>query len=339
MGNTYQAVQWNKIKKQYDGVMISFILIFLIVFVVFHFIFRPNISIETLLIRAFGILAIVLLHVILSIGPLARISSRFKILLYNRRHLGVTMFIMAAVHGGIGIGQFHALGNENPIVSIFTSNTDYNSLRDFPFQTLGFVALIILFLMAATSHDFWLKNLSPRVWKSLHMMVYGAYVLIILHVALGALQDERSTTLLELLLFGVVVISGLHILAGALSTSKKTDNAEWVEVGIPDDIPDNSAVTIRIDDKKIAIFKYDNQLSAVSNYCRHQGGPLGEGGVVDGCITCPWHGFQYYPNNGCAPPPFEEKLETYLIKLENDKIFLDPRGFKAGTAVEPLKIK
>lgn len=28
---------------------------------------------------------------------------------------------------------------------------------------LGLLALVILFLMAATSHDFWLKNLSPGV--------------------------------------------------------------------------------------------------------------------------------------------------------------------------------
>ena len=29
-------------------------------------------------------------------------------------------------------------------------------------------------------------------------------------------------------------------------------------------------------------------------------GPLGEGKIVDGCITCPWHGFQYRPQDGCT---------------------------------------
>jgi nitrite reductase/ring-hydroxylating ferredoxin subunit len=29
-----------------------------------------------------------------------------------------------------------------------------------------------------------------------------------------------------------------------------------------------------------------------------QNGPLGEGRIVDGCITCPWHGYQYRPDTG-----------------------------------------
>jgi hypothetical protein len=29
---------------------------------------------------------------------------------------------------------------------------------------------------------------------------------------------------------------------------------------------------------------------------------LGEGKIVDGCITCPWHGYQYRPADGVAGP-------------------------------------
>ena len=43
--------------------------------------------------------------------------------------------------------------------------------------------------MAATSHDFWLLMLTPRSWKALHMAVYVAYALVVMHVALGYLQD------------------------------------------------------------------------------------------------------------------------------------------------------
>ena len=44
--------------------------------------------------------------------------------------------------------------------------------------------------MAATSHDFWLHNLTAPVWKTLHMGVYVAYALIVLHVIFGVLQGE-----------------------------------------------------------------------------------------------------------------------------------------------------
>lgn len=39
--------------------------------------------------------------------------------------------------------------------------------------------------MAATSHDFWLKNLTAPVWKRLHMLVYAAYALLLAHLLLG----------------------------------------------------------------------------------------------------------------------------------------------------------
>ena len=55
--------------------------------------------------------------------------------------------------------QFHALGDVNPLVSVLVANTRYDSVAQFPFEALGLVALVILFAMAATSHDFWLANL------------------------------------------------------------------------------------------------------------------------------------------------------------------------------------
>jgi len=63
--------------------------------------------------------------------------------------------------------SFHALATSIPRECV-VSNQRYDSLADFPFQPLGFFALLILFLMAATSHDFWLHNLSAAVWKRSH---------------------------------------------------------------------------------------------------------------------------------------------------------------------------
>src|SRR5690349_3591011 len=190
MGIEYRAVQWNRQKRIYDLVLAASVGLFLISFGVLTKIRFPYVTDEIMLMRAFGTGALLLLHVILSIGPLCRLNPKFLPLLYNRRHLGVTMFSLALVHGSFGIFQFHALSNTNPFVSLFTSNTNYNSLAAFPFQALGFLALVIFFLMAVTSHDFWLHNLSPRVWKTLHMFVYLAYLLVVMHVMLGVIQFE-----------------------------------------------------------------------------------------------------------------------------------------------------
>src|SRR5437763_1985900 len=81
---------------------------------------------------------LLLRHIILVIGPLCRLDRRFLPLLYNRRHLGVTMFFLALAHGAFSLAQFHALGDVNPLVSLWTSNTQFASVADFPFQALGF---------------------------------------------------------------------------------------------------------------------------------------------------------------------------------------------------------
>lgn len=341
MGVNYQTVLWNGQKKVYDRLILGFVLSYLILFVAITAITNPETTPETLIIRSFGSLAVLMLHVILMIGPLSRLNKKFLPFLYNRRHLGVSMFLVAAVHGIFSIIQFHSLGNVSPITSLFTSNMDYGSLTNFPFQVLGFFALLILFLMASTSHDFWLANLGARTWKTLHMMVYLAYVLVILHVFLGAFQQETSPLLLSTLGVGMAMVIGLHLRAGFGESVADKGLAEikaWEFVCDVEEIEENRAKMVCIGTERIAIFKYGGLLSAVNNVCRHQGGPLGEGKIIDGCITCPWHGYQYQPADGQSPPPFKEKVETYGLKLEGNKVYVDPKPNVPGTPVEPIKL-
>ena len=343
MGLDYQVVIWNRNKKIYDKWIAIGMLFFLLSFIGITILTNSETSIETLIIRAFGTLAITLLHIIIAIGPLTRLNQRFLPLLYNRRHLGVSMFIAALVHGGFSIMQFHGFGNVNAFYSLFISNMDYNSLSDFPFQVLGFFALVILFLMAATSHDFWLRNLSPKTWKRLHMMVYFAYALVILHVFLGAFQQQPSVWSISILSLGFIIISVLHVAngikEGKLDKMKTQTVVEgWEYVCDLDEIPVNRAKIFVVEKERIAVFKYENKLSAISNVCKHQGGPLGEGKVVDGCVTCPWHGYQYLPHNGQSPAPFTEKVATYRLKKVDNKIYVLPKALAEGTVVEPVTL-
>lgn len=338
MGLDYKYVIWNKYKKNYDKVIALGMVLYIVLFAVVTLVFNPKTTPETLVIRSFGSLAIVMLHIILIIGPLSRLNNRFLPVLYNRRHLGVSMFIAALVHGGFSIFQFHALGNVNAFYSLFTSNMDYGSLVNFPFQVLGFFALLILFAMASTSHDFFLANLSAKVWKRLHMMVYLAYALLIGHVFLGNFQQETSLFTIGFMLIGFVTITSLHIAAAfkesRLDKPSKTDS--WLEVCDADDIEEDRAKIFTVGKERVAVFKYDGKLSAIHNVCKHQGGPLGEGKIIDGCITCPWHGYQYLPGNGQSPPPFTEKVATYELKLEGTTIYINPEPFEEGTEVTPI---
>jgi nitrite reductase/ring-hydroxylating ferredoxin subunit len=173
------------------------------------------------------------------------------------------------------------------------------------------------------------------------MTVYLAYACIVAHVSFGALQDARDP-MLALVVFGSVLsLCTLHVAAAARGTppAPGADSDGWIVAGDVADLQDgHGKVIARPGAEAVAVFRNGDELSAVSNLCAHQSGPLGEGRVIDGCITCPWHGFQYRLTDGCAPPPFTEKLATYRLRLDGGTILLDPRPNAPGTYVAPLRI-
>ena len=347
MGHKYQAVQWNKNKALYDLYVAVAVIVFIAIFVAVGA--RPYPTGHTahpviLLIRAFGVGAFALLTATLMIGPLARLSPRFRPFLYNRRHLGVITFLVAAAHFGLSLAWYHSGGPLNPLVSIFVSNPLYDSIPGFPFETLGFAAFLILLAMAATSHDFWLNNLTAPVWKALHMLVYPAYALIVLHIVLGALLTEKSILYPILTGASFMAVATLHLAAGirewrADNGMKRLRAKGWIDIGAPGDIPDKRAVIAPLPKgDRVAVFRDNDKIFAVTNVCRHQNGPLGEGRIIDGCITCPWHGWQYRPENGVSPPPYTERIATYNVKIESGRILIDPKPNAPGTRVEPARI-
>ncbi len=341
MSHSYKAIGWNRQKKIYDRVLVGGVLGYLALFVAVTLLAKPHATLETALIRAFGTAALLLLHVVLAIGPLARLDRRFLPLLYNRRHLGVVTFLLGLAHGGFALVQFHAWGDLHPLASLLVSNTRFDSLAHFPFQQLGALALVILFLMAATSHDFWLAQLGAPAWKVLHMGVYLAYGLLVAHVALGVLQAETSPLLAGALGLGLVTLAGLHLVAGWRERRGDREHAGspeaegFLEVCKASEIPENRARIVTLGGERVAVFRWDGKVSSVSNVCRHQNGPLGEGRVIDGCITCPWHGYQYRPETGASPPPFTEKVPTYRVRVAGDRVLVHPRPLPPGTFVEP----
>jgi DMSO/TMAO reductase YedYZ heme-binding membrane subunit/nitrite reductase/ring-hydroxylating ferredoxin subunit len=351
MGHAYKAVGWNRQKKLYDFTLLGLVLLAASIFGTITALRHPGTTVETFIIRFTSVAAFLLLHVILAIGPLARLDARFLPLLYNRRHLGVTMALLALVHGIFAIIQFHALGDRNPLVSVFTAYgrdytaafTDFRSVSQFPFEIFGFGALVILFLIAATSHDFWLHNLGPSVWKALHQSVYVAYALLLAHVLFGALQAERSVVYPVLLGIGFVSIVGLHLLAArqerAIDQQRAAAETDgFFAVAPVADLCEGVGKVVVVEGQRFALFRQGGRAFALSNVCRHQGGPVGEGRIVHGCITCPWHGFQYKAEDGCSPPPFTEVLPTYALRLVGEMIWLSPQALPPGSKSEGVEL-
>src|SRR5262250_1844954 len=118
MSIEYRAVQWNRQKKIYDTILIGSVAVYLVLFALVTKSLFPLVTDEIMLMRAFGTAAFLLLHVILCIGPLCRLNPRFLPMLYNRRHAGVTCFLLALIHAGLVVITYHAGSDTNPILSI-----------------------------------------------------------------------------------------------------------------------------------------------------------------------------------------------------------------------------
>ena len=351
MAHTYQAVGWNRQKRIYDFTLLGFVLSAVSAFGAVTALRHPETTAETFIIRFTSLTALLLLHVTLAIGPLARLQPRFLPLLYNRRHLGVTLAVLALVHGIFATIQYHALGDANPLVSVFTAYDgdyfsafrDIRSISRFPFEIFGVFALLILCVMAATSHDFWLHTLGPRVWKRLHQLVYAAYGLLLAHVVFGIVQSERSLTIPIVLGIGFLGLTVLHLLAAArerrIDKWRSALEADgFSRVADVADLAEGSGKVVTVGGVRFALFVKDGRVFALSNVCRHQGGPIAEGRIVNGCITCPWHGFQYQADDGCSPPPFTEVLETYPVRIAGEKVYLSPAAHPLGLKSEGVTL-
>lgn len=348
MSAKFVTVQWNRKKIVYDAVVAGGVAAYIGLFTGLGRLAltgAQSISAQTLSMRAWGSCAYLMLVAILCIGPLARLDRRFAPLLYNRRHFGVLMCAVGCMHANAVLGYYHAFGSIGKLESLFTWDAAFTS-ASLPFQLLGAAALLIFVAMALTSHDFWQKLMGPSFWKWLHMGVYAAFLLVVLHVMFGALQWETHPAFLVVFGGSVVLVVTLHILAATRSAAPEAAGAPtlvdgWIDAGPPEAIPNTRALpVVSPGGERLALVRWDGKVAALHGVCAHQGGPLYEGKVIDGCLTCPWHGWQYRPEDGCSPPPFTEKLPTYRVKLSADgHVMVDPKPLPDGTPTEPIVLE
>jgi nitrite reductase [NAD(P)H] small subunit len=105
----------------------------------------------------------------------------------------------------------------------------------------------------------------------------------------------------------------------------------WTEIARLDEIPRLGARVLRTDTMDIAIFRTaTDQVFALRDRCPHKGGPLSQGIVHGGTVTCPLHNWKIDLASGEAQGPDEGCAHNYAVKVENGVVYL---AFNAGEAV------
>ena len=118
---------------------------------------------------------------------------------------------------------------------------------------------------------------------------------------------------------------------------------EFIKVCSLKELPPGSQKIVECGGHKVALFHFNNEITAIANACLHKAGPLGLGAVekkYDGhYVTCPWHGWEYNIKTGSAPPGYEDKQAVYQVKIEGDDILLSTQPIsKAHRAIHDLSM-
>ena len=98
----------------------------------------------------------------------------------------------------------------------------------------------------------------------------------------------------------------------------------WIDIGGVTDIPRRGARCVVTPQGRIAIFRtMDDRVFAIDDRCPHKGGPLSQGIVHGAAVTCPLHNWVLSLETGKAQGADEGAVQTYPLKQEGERIFID----------------
>jgi DMSO/TMAO reductase YedYZ heme-binding membrane subunit len=157
----------------------------------------------TKLSQLYALIAVVYLYLALLATPLTKLFDLPFNLKYlkARRAIGVSAFWFGLLHTLISF--FGGLGGFNGL--FFLNNKYLFSLA------IGFVALIILSIMAFTSFDYWVAKLTFKRWKKIHRFVYVAAFLLLVHtLMLGSHFSNLSDLIPQIFIIAMILLISLE---------------------------------------------------------------------------------------------------------------------------------
>ena len=91
----------------------------------------------------------------------------------------------------------------------------------------------------------------------------------------------------------------------------------------PGEVRINGVTTVVVDHRAIAVTRTPEGWGALDNRCPHQGGPLGDGHIENGCLMCPWHGYEYDPQTGSPPGGYSDAATPYAVEERDDGLYVE----------------
>ncbi len=97
---------------------------------------------------------------------------------------------------------------------------------------------------------------------------------------------------------------------------------EFKEVAQSSQLKEGKAKAVHLDGKKIALFRSNGKVYTLRDSCPHQGAPLSDGYVEDGCAVCVYHEWKFRLKDGAFDHNELVKIPTFAVKEEGGKIYI-----------------
>jgi nitrite reductase/ring-hydroxylating ferredoxin subunit/uncharacterized membrane protein len=101
----------------------------------------------------------------------------------------------------------------------------------------------------------------------------------------------------------------------------------WETVAGEADLDEGKPVAVQAGDDTVLLFRTGAKVYAISNICGHAGGPLHEGTIAGGCVTCPWHGSTFRLVDGhVMRGPATGHQAAYDVRVEGGNVRVHRRS-------------
>lgn len=98
----------------------------------------------------------------------------------------------------------------------------------------------------------------------------------------------------------------------------------WIDIGALADIPRQGARLVKTHAGCVAVFRTaGDEVFALDDRCPHKGGPLSEGIVHGGQVTCPLHNWVFDMSTGQAQGADTGQVTTYAVRLEAGRVLIE----------------
>jgi nitrite reductase/ring-hydroxylating ferredoxin subunit/uncharacterized membrane protein len=117
---------------------------------------------------------------------------------------------------------------------------------------------------------------------------------------------------------------GGHLIAnlgiGTDRSAASRPPAEWTRVASADQVTEAPRRALA-GEAPVVLLRHHGVPRALDARCPHRGGPMDEGEVRDGCITCPWHGSVFRVDDGeLVQGPATVELPAYECRVLGDAV-------------------